>query len=121
MFARLAIVLYIFSTMMLVVGLWVQDATGIHIFPNNNRAELEKRINTLRINPNEVNTNVTMIFGDYTSAARILFGIITGEAVFFVLQQIPVFASYYVYIIITLLYTFGTVMLILYILGNRVL
>ncbi|MEM4317875.1 MAG: hypothetical protein QXQ68_07435 [Candidatus Nitrosocaldaceae archaeon] len=101
--------------------MWVQDAVGIAIFPNNNRTELEKRINTLRINPNEVNTSVTMIFGDYTSAARIIFSIITGESVFFVLQQIPLFANYYVYILITILYTFGTVMLILYILGNRLL
>lgn len=121
MFARLAIVLYLFSTIMLVVGLWMQDALGIAIFPNNNKTELERRLNTLRINPNEVNTSVTMIFGDYTSVARIIFSIITGESVFFVLQQIPVFASYYVYILITVLYSFGTVMLLLYLLGNRLL
>lgn len=119
MFARLAVMLYVFSTMLLIIGLWVQDATGIPVFPMNNRPALEQRIHNLQINPNEVNTGVTMIFGDYLSAARIIFGIITGEAVFFVLQQIPIFASYYVYIIITVIYSFGTVMLILYLLGNR--
>lgn len=121
MFARLAILLYLFSTTLLVVGLWVQDATGHQIFPQNNAQEIERRVNTLRLDPNSVNTNVTMIFGDYTSAARMIFGIITGESVFFVLQQIPIFASYYVYILLTIIYSFGTVMLILYIIGNRAL
>ena len=121
MWARFAIVLYVFAGLLLIIGKWVEDATNAHIFPNSNAVtqEIERRVNTQRLDPNNVNPNLTLIFGDYASAARIVFGIITGESVFFVLQQIPVFANYYVYLIIVSLYTFATAMLIVYIIGNR--
>lgn len=123
MWAKLAVILYLFSFLLLIIGLWVEDATNHQIFPNRNliQQRLESQINAQRLDPNNVNAGITYIFGDYLSAARILFGVVTGEAVFFVLQQIPIFANYYVYIIITILYTFSTVMLVVYIIGNRVL
>jgi hypothetical protein len=123
MWARFAIVLYVFAGLLLIVGKWIEDATQITIFPNSNvvTQEIERRINAQRLDPNNVNPNITLIFGDYASVARILFGIVTGESVFFVLQQLPIFANYYVYLIIVSLYTFSTIMLIVYIIGNRAL
>lgn len=123
MYARLGIVLYLFSTTMLIAGLWIQDATGIQVFPDNNRAkqELESRIGRQQMDPNSVNVGVTYIFGDYTSAARMIFSIITGESVFFVLRMIPMLNSIYLMYFLTAVYSFGTVMLIVYIIGNRAL
>lgn len=123
MYARLGIVLYLFSTTMLIAGLWIQDATGIPVFPDSSRAkqELESRIGRQQMDPNSVNVGVTYIFGDYTSAARMLFSIITGESVFFVLRMIPMLNSIYLMYFLTAVYSFGTVMLIVYIIGNRAL
>ena len=123
MFAKLAIVLYLFSTTCLIAGLWIEDALGIQVFPDTSRAkqELENRIGRQQLDPNNVNVGVTYIFGDYTSAARILFSIITGESVFFVLRMIPFLSNIYIMYFLTAIYGFGTVMLIVYIIANRAL
>lgn len=89
--------MYIFSISLTFSGYYVDQVFATNLFPsvtNTLLTELTESNNVV-----DETISVELIFGDFVTGVRVLFGILTGEAIYTALHLLPNFNGEWDYIV----------------------
>ena len=113
--AKVAIIMYMFSIAVLFSGYFIEKAYGLGLFTGITIDSLEQLISKNDINQE---ISVDLIFGDFIAAARVVFGIVTGDTIAAAFSIIPSFNEVWM-LLVRLLFTFSSALLWAFVVAGR--
>ena len=108
--------MYIFSISLLFSGYYLDQVFGLNLFADATSTDLETLIGGNNINGETVSAE--LIFGDFITGVRLLFGIMTGDVITSALHMLPNFNDSYDYLV-RILFTTSTAFLWINIITGR--
>ena len=108
--------MYIFSISLTFSGYYIDQVFATNLFPSVTNTILDEMI--AKHNVSDEAITVELIFGDFITGIRVLFGILTGEAIYTALHLLPNFNTEWDYIV-GLLFVTSTLFLWLNVLTGR--
>lgn len=115
--AKVAIIMYLFSTCLLFSGYYVDLAFGENLFSSVTYSSLDALIDK---NDVDEDISIDLVFGDFLAGANVVFGIITGDTISGAFGSLPNFDEVWM-ILIRILFTLSSAALWVYIIASRVL
>lgn len=112
---KIPLIMYVFSTLLVFGGYYVDLASGLSLFDNATYDALNELMNK-----NEVDETISidLIFGDFIAGVRVLFGIVTGDVIADAFSMLPNFDEVWM-ILVRLMFTLTSAMLWIYVVAGR--
>jgi hypothetical protein len=105
---KVSIIMYLFSIGLIFSGYYIDQVFGEDLFTDSTSMALEELISNNDMDDESI--NVELIFGDFITGVRVLFGIMTGDVLTNAFQSFPNF-NYEYSILARILFTTSTAFL----------